>query len=98
VRYEALSRKYPALQTADCAGVKKGVNYAVLVGEKVYTLKRSDHVALDELSKLVWDQAKVTNTRERRCHFSEVGRRRQIGAEERWLRAFPRRRAVGCAG
>ena len=58
MRYEALSRKYPAPQTADCAGVKKGVNYAVLVGEKVYTLKRSDHAALDELSKLVWDQAK----------------------------------------
>jgi hypothetical protein len=40
---------------ADCvrACVQKGANYALVVGERVYTLKTSDQAALDELNKLV---------------------------------------------
>src|ERR1039457_6746726 len=49
---------------ADCvrACVQKGANYALLVGERVYTLKTSDQAALDELNKLAWEQDKVTGT------------------------------------
>ena len=49
---------------ADCirACVQKGANYALVVGDKVYSLKTSDKAALDELSKLAWEQAKVTGT------------------------------------
>ena len=49
---------------ADCvrACVQKGANYALVVGERVYTLKTSDQAALDELNKLAWEQAKVTGT------------------------------------
>ena len=49
---------------ADCvrACVQKGANYALVVGDKVYTLKTSDKAALDELNKLDWEQAKVTGT------------------------------------
>jgi hypothetical protein len=49
---------------ADCvrACVQKGANYALVVGERVYTLKTSNQAALDELNKLAWEQAKVTGT------------------------------------
>jgi len=49
---------------ADCvrACVQKGASYALVVGDKVYSLKTSDKAALDELSKLAWEQAKVTGT------------------------------------
>jgi hypothetical protein len=49
---------------ADCVGacVQKGANYALVVGERVYTLKTSDQAALDELNKLAWEQAEVTGT------------------------------------
>ncbi len=49
---------------ADCVRtcVQKGANYALVVGDKVYTLKTSDRAALDELNKLAWEQAKVTGT------------------------------------
>ena len=49
---------------ADCvrACVQKGANYALVVGDKVYTLKTSDKAAPDELNKLAWEQAKVTGT------------------------------------
>jgi hypothetical protein len=49
---------------ADCvrACVQKGANYALVVGDKAYTLKTSDKAALDELNKLAWEQAKVTGT------------------------------------
>ncbi len=49
---------------ADCvrACVQKGANYALVVGDKVYTLKTSDKAELDELNKLAWEQAKVTGT------------------------------------
>jgi len=42
--------------------VQKGANYALVVGDKVYTLKTSDKATLDELNKLAWEQAKVTGT------------------------------------
>ncbi len=49
---------------ADCvrACVKKGTKYSLVVGDKVYTLSTSDQASLDELSKLAWEQAKVTGT------------------------------------
>jgi hypothetical protein len=49
---------------ADCvrACVQKGAKYALVVGDKVYTLNTSDKAALDELNKLAWEQAKVTGT------------------------------------
>src|ERR1700686_4088964 len=52
------------LAPADCvrACVQKGANYALVVGDKVYTLNTSDKATLDELNKLAWEDAKVTGT------------------------------------
>jgi hypothetical protein len=49
---------------AECtrACVSKGSNYALVVGDKVYTLNTSDKAALDELNTLAGSQAKVTGT------------------------------------
>ena len=49
---------------ADCvrACVQKGANYALVVGDKVYTLSTSDKAALNELNTLAWEDAKVTGT------------------------------------
>jgi hypothetical protein len=49
---------------ADCVRVcvKKGAKYALVVGDKVYTLDTSNKAALDELNKLAWAQATVTGT------------------------------------
>ncbi|MGA8346014.1 MAG: hypothetical protein WB781_29060 [Candidatus Sulfotelmatobacter sp.] len=53
-----------SLAPADCvrACVQKGAKYALVVGDKVYTLSTSDQAALDKLSKLAWEDAKVTGT------------------------------------
>ena len=47
---------------ADCtrACVKQGSKYALVVGDKVYTLEAKDKTALSELDKLAGEQAKVT--------------------------------------
>jgi hypothetical protein len=47
---------------ADCtrACVSKGSNYALVVGDKVYTLQTSDKDALATLNKLAGDKANVT--------------------------------------
>ena len=42
------------------ACVKHGSNYALVVGDKVYTLETSDQGALDKLDKLAGAKAKVT--------------------------------------
>jgi hypothetical protein len=42
------------------ACVKKGTNYSLLVGDKVYTLHTEDKAALDELDKLAGEKAKIT--------------------------------------
>lgn len=42
--------------------VKKGSSYALVVGDKVYTLKTDDKAALAELDKLAGENAKVTGT------------------------------------
>jgi hypothetical protein len=49
---------------ADCVRVcvQKGAKYALVVGDKVYTLDTSDQAALDTLNKLAWGEAKVTGT------------------------------------
>ena len=44
------------------ACVQKGTKYALVVGDKVYALDTSDQSALDNLSKLAWEEAKVTGT------------------------------------
>src|ERR1039457_5266498 len=38
------------------ACVQKGAKYALVVGDKVYTLSTSDQAALYELNKLAWEQ------------------------------------------
>jgi len=47
---------------ADCtrACVKQGSKYALVVGDKVYTLETSDKAALDKLNSLAGATAKVT--------------------------------------
>lgn len=47
---------------ADCtrACVQHGAKYALVVGEKVYTLETSDKTALDKLNQLAGEKAKVT--------------------------------------
>lgn len=47
---------------ADCtrACVGKGSKYALVVGDKVYTLDSKDKAALEQLDKLAGQQAKVT--------------------------------------
>jgi hypothetical protein len=49
---------------ADCvrACVKHGAKYALVVGDKVYTLDTSNKTNLDELNKLAWEEAKVKGT------------------------------------
>ena len=49
-------------KAADCtrACVKHGSNYALVVGDKVYTLQTSDQATLDTLDKLAGAKAKVT--------------------------------------
>jgi hypothetical protein len=49
-------------KAADCtrACMKHGSNYALIVGDKVYTLQTSDQSALDTLDKLAGAKAKVT--------------------------------------
>jgi hypothetical protein len=47
---------------ADCVRtcVKHGAKYALVVGDKVYTLDTADQATLDKLNKLAWEEAKVT--------------------------------------
>lgn len=42
------------------ACVRKGSAYALVVGDKVYTLHTEDKGALDELDKLAGEKAKIT--------------------------------------
>ena len=44
--------------------VKKGSSYALVVGDKVYTLKTDDQKNLAQLDKLAGENAKVTGTAE----------------------------------
>jgi len=46
--------------TRDC--IKQGSKYALVVGDKVYTLETTDKAALDQLDKLAGMNAKVTGT------------------------------------
>jgi hypothetical protein len=49
---------------AECtrACVRKGSNYALVVGDKLYTLESTDKTVLDQLDKLAGSQAQVTGT------------------------------------
>jgi hypothetical protein len=42
--------------------VQKGAKYALVVGDKVYTLDASDQAMLNKLNELAWEKAKVTGT------------------------------------
>lgn len=42
--------------------VSKGSKYALVVGDKVYTLQTNDKAALDQLNSLAGENAKVTGT------------------------------------
>jgi len=55
------------LAPADCvrACVQKGANYALVVGDKVYTLETKDQASLEKLNKLAWEDAKVTGAANR---------------------------------
>ncbi len=44
------------------ACLKQGSKYALVVGDKVYTLETSDKSATDELDKLVGQKAKISGT------------------------------------
>jgi hypothetical protein len=44
------------------ACVQKGTKYALVVGDKVYTLDTSDQATLDKLNTLAWERANVTGT------------------------------------
>ncbi len=54
--------KHQMASAADCTRgcVKHGSNYALVVGDKVYTLETKDKTALDTLDKLAGSKAKVT--------------------------------------
>ncbi|HEV2697298.1 MAG TPA: hypothetical protein VGU90_04845 [Terriglobales bacterium] len=56
--------KHATADKAACtrACVKKGSNYALVVGDKVYTLQSSDQSTKDKLDKLAGEKAKVTGT------------------------------------
>ena len=49
---------------AECtrACVKKGSNYALVVGDKVYTLQTTNKTNLDQLNSLAGEKAKGTGT------------------------------------
>jgi hypothetical protein len=49
-------------KAADCTRgcMKHGSKYALVVGDKVYTLETSDKAALDKLNDLAGEKAKVT--------------------------------------
>ena len=49
---------------ADCARtcVGKGSSYALVVGDKVYSLKATDKAIQEKLSELAGEQAKITGT------------------------------------
>jgi hypothetical protein len=51
-------------EASDCTRVciRKGSKYALVVGDKVYSLDTSDKATLDQLDKLADQQAKVTGS------------------------------------
>jgi len=58
------AKHHEGISPAECvrACVSHGGKYALVVGEKVYTLDTKDQAQLDELNKLAWENAKVTGT------------------------------------
>ncbi len=58
------SKHSAGIDPATCvrACVQKGAKYALVVGDKVYTLETPSQAEKDELNKLAWEQAKVTGT------------------------------------
>ena len=52
----------PAACTRAC--VKKGSNYALVSGDKVYTLESSDKAVLSKLDSLAGEKAKVTGNKD----------------------------------
>ena len=57
----------------------KGSKYALVVGDKVYTLDSGDKAVLAALDKLAGENAKVTGTANGRHHYRECGCCRKVG-------------------
>jgi hypothetical protein len=53
--------------------VQKGAKYALVVGDKVYTLDTSDKAALDKLEQAGLGAGQSYGHSQRRYYFSEVG-------------------------
>ena len=66
------------------ACVQKGAKYALVVGDKVYTLDTSDQATLDTQQVGLGAGQSYEHGR-RRHHFGEVGDCRQVGRGERAL-------------
>jgi hypothetical protein len=74
----------PAACVRDC--VQKGAKFALVVGDKVYTLNTSDKATLDELNKLAWEPARVTGTASGdTISVKSVTAAAKLEAEDRWL-------------
>jgi hypothetical protein len=60
------AKHHEGITPAECVRkcVKNGASYALVVGDKVYTLKTSNKATLNKLNKLAWENAKVTGTEE----------------------------------
>ena len=58
------AKHHEGIPPADCvrACVSHGAKYALVVGDKVYTLDTSDKATLGQLNRLAWEEAKVTGT------------------------------------
>ena len=58
------AKHHEGIPPADCvrACVKHGAKYALVVGDKVYTLDTADQGTLAELDKLAWEEATVIGT------------------------------------
>jgi hypothetical protein len=56
--------KHMMANRAECTRtcVQKGSSYALVAGDKVYSLKTDDPATLDQLSALAGEKAKVTGT------------------------------------
>jgi hypothetical protein len=60
------AKHHEGASPAECVRkcVKNGAHYALVVGDKVYTLKTSNRSTLSKLNGLAWENAKVTGTAE----------------------------------
>jgi hypothetical protein len=84
-------------KAADCTRgcVKHGSKYALVVGDKVYTLETSDQAALSKLNDLAGAKAKGDRRRRRHHDHGKIGGRRIVNSSLRSYRARPARHEAG---